>query len=132
MKGSRDCKRSFILCGVARQCFAEKQARGEVDQDILDIQVNPAAWEISGHIVLKRQQDYEVASDEYACRLLAEVSLAEEAFEEVKNLCMRINDESVGFFQPPAVCAPILHAGHEEDGSSMVVKATKLAPRRRC
>lgn len=52
--------------------------------EILDTQVNPAVWEISGHIVLKRRQDYDEASEENAWRLLAEVSLSEARFEEVK------------------------------------------------
>ncbi|CAD5185028.1 unnamed protein product [Musa acuminata subsp. malaccensis] len=56
----------------------------EVSQEILDTQVNPAVWEISGHMVLKRKKDYEEASEEYAWRLLAEVSLSEARFEEVK------------------------------------------------
>ncbi|WOL02364.1 hypothetical protein Cni_G11083 [Canna indica] len=66
------------------QCYAEKQALGEVSQELLETQVNPAVWEISGHIVLKRKKDYEEASEEYAWRLLAEVSLSEERFQEVK------------------------------------------------
>lgn len=66
------------------QCYAEKQALGEVSQDLLDTQVNPAVWEISGHIVLKRRTDFEEASEASAWRLLAEVSLSEERFEEVK------------------------------------------------
>jgi len=66
------------------QCYAEKQALGEVSQEILDTQVNPAVWEISGHIVLKRKQDYEEASEAYAWRLLAEVSLSEGRFKEVE------------------------------------------------
>ena len=66
------------------QSFAEKQALGEVSQDILDTQVNPAVWEISGHVVLKRKKDFEDASEAYAWRLLAEVSLSDERFEEVK------------------------------------------------
>uniref|UniRef100_A0A5B6Z076 Putative GDP-L-galactose phosphorylase n=2 Tax=Davidia involucrata TaxID=16924 RepID=A0A5B6Z076_DAVIN len=75
-------KRIFLL----PQCYAEKQALGEVSPEILDTQVNPAVWEISGHMVLKRKKDYEEASDENAWRLLAEVSLSEERFEEVKAL----------------------------------------------
>ena len=66
------------------QCYAEKQALGEVSQELLDTQVNPAVWEISGHIVLKRRDDYEEASEASAWRLLAEVSLSEARFEEVK------------------------------------------------
>jgi GDP-L-galactose phosphorylase len=76
-----DCgKRVFLF----PQCYAEKQALGEVNQGILDTQVNPAVWEISGHIVLKRKQDFDRASEDYAWKLLAEVSLSEERFEEVK------------------------------------------------
>jgi GDP-L-galactose phosphorylase len=66
------------------QCYAEKQAMGEMSQELLDTQVNPAVWEISGHIVLKRRKDYEEASETSAWKLLAEVSLSEERFEEVK------------------------------------------------
>lgn len=76
-----DCGRRIFLFP---QCYAEKQALGEVDQEILDTQVNPAVWEISGHMVLKRKEDYDRASEDYAWRLLAEVSLSEGRFEEVK------------------------------------------------
>ncbi|KAG9144088.1 hypothetical protein Leryth_013739 [Lithospermum erythrorhizon] len=68
------------------QCYAKKQALGEATAELLDIQVNPAVWEISGHMVLKRKEDYEGASEENAWRLLAEVSLSEERFEEVRAL----------------------------------------------
>lgn len=78
-----DCgKRIFLL----PQCYAEKQALGEVNAELLDTQVNPAVWEISGHMVLKRKKDYEEASEENAWRLLAEVSLSEERFQEVNVL----------------------------------------------
>ncbi|XP_021737084.1 GDP-L-galactose phosphorylase 1-like [Chenopodium quinoa] len=66
------------------QCYAEKQALGQVSPEVLDTQVNPAVWEISGHMVLKRREDFDKASEEYAWRLLAEVSLSEERFNEVK------------------------------------------------
>eukprot|EP00257_Ricinus_communis_P023020 XP_015582899.1 GDP-L-galactose phosphorylase 1 [Ricinus communis] len=75
------------------QCYAEKQALGEVSQELLDIQVNPAVWEISGHIVLKRRKDFEDASEISAWRLLAEVSLSEERFKEVKACIL----EAAGF-----------------------------------
>ena len=67
------------------QCYAEKQALGEVSQDLLDAQVNPAVWEISGHMVLKRKKDYEEATEDCAWRLLAEVSLSEDRCQEVKD-----------------------------------------------
>lgn len=75
--------RNFVSVSIM-QCYAEKQALGEVSQELLDTQVNPAVWEISGHIVLKRRNDYEEASETSAWKLLAEVSLSEERFEEVK------------------------------------------------
>lgn len=78
------------------QCYAEKQALGEVGQELLDTQVNPAVWEISGHMVLKRKKDYEEASEDYAWRLLAEVSLSEERFHEVKTYIF----EAIGLVEP--------------------------------
>ncbi|XP_057970654.1 GDP-L-galactose phosphorylase 2-like [Malania oleifera] len=80
-----DCGKKVFLFP---QCYAEKQALGEVSQELLDTQVNPAVWEISGHMVLKRRKDYEEASEVYACRLLAEVSLPEERFQEVVKIIM--------------------------------------------
>ncbi|OMO55512.1 GDP-L-galactose phosphorylase 1-like protein [Corchorus capsularis] len=73
-------KRIFLL----PQCYAERQALGEVRQELLESQVNPAVWEIGGHIVLKRHKDYDNSTEESAWRLLAEVSLSEERFQEVK------------------------------------------------
>ncbi|BBM97710.1 GDP-L-galactose phosphorylase [Marchantia polymorpha subsp. ruderalis] len=70
------------------QCYAERQARGEVDQAVLDTQVNPAVWEISGHIVLKRREDFDIATEDYAKKLLAEVTLSEDRFTEVKKMCI--------------------------------------------
>ncbi|KAI9161537.1 hypothetical protein LWI28_018420 [Acer negundo] len=76
-----DCgKRIFLF----PQCYAEKQALGEANPELLETQVNPAVWEISGHIVLKRRKDFEEASEESAWRLLAQVSLSKERFQEVK------------------------------------------------
>uniref|UniRef100_A0A1J3CFQ8 GDP-L-galactose phosphorylase 2 n=1 Tax=Noccaea caerulescens TaxID=107243 RepID=A0A1J3CFQ8_NOCCA len=68
------------------QCYAEKQALGEVSSKLLETQVNPAVWEMSGHMVLKRKEDYEGASEEKAWSLLAQVSLSEERFKEVNSM----------------------------------------------
>ncbi|KAJ7960103.1 GDP-L-galactose phosphorylase 1-like [Quillaja saponaria] len=78
-------KRIFLF----PQCFAEKQALGKVSQEILDTEVNPAVWEISGHIVLKRRKDFEDASEAYAWRLLSEVSLSEDRFQDVKTCILK-------------------------------------------
>lgn len=71
---------------MVKQCYAEKQALGEVSAELLETQVNPAVWEISGHMVLKRKKDYDEASEANAWRLLAEVSLSEARFQEVTTL----------------------------------------------
>uniref|UniRef100_A0A7C9ABC0 GDP-D-glucose phosphorylase 1 n=1 Tax=Opuntia streptacantha TaxID=393608 RepID=A0A7C9ABC0_OPUST len=80
-----DCgKRVFLF----PQCYAEKQALGQVRREILDSQVNPAVWEISGHIVLKKREDFDNASEEYAWKLLSEVSLSEARFTLVKKIVL--------------------------------------------
>ncbi|KAF2295409.1 hypothetical protein GH714_032793 [Hevea brasiliensis] len=85
-----DCGNKIFLFP---QCYAEKQALGKVSQELLETQVNPAVWEISGHIVLKRRKDFEDASETSAWRLLAEVSLSEESFRQVKSYIL----EAAGF-----------------------------------
>ncbi|XP_074320233.1 GDP-L-galactose phosphorylase 1-like [Silene latifolia] len=100
-------KRIFLL----PQCYAEKQALGEVSAELLDTQVNPAVWEISGHMVLKRKKDFEEASEENAWKLLAEVSLSEARFEEVKAMV----------FEAITCCI-------DEDVSEMLPKEAELKP----
>ncbi|XP_077244698.1 GDP-L-galactose phosphorylase 2-like [Tasmannia lanceolata] len=107
-------KRVFLF----PQCYAEKQALREVSQELLDTQVNPAVWEISGHMVLKRKKDYKEATEDYAWRLLAEVSLSEERFHEVKAYILEAigfvevgeevdnSDEKEGLLEPPMPPAP--------------------------
>lgn len=40
------------------QCYAEKQSLALVPEEILATGVNPAVFEIAGHLVLKREEDY--------------------------------------------------------------------------
>eukprot|EP00195_Chlamydomonas_chlamydogama_P015596 CAMPEP_0202902956 /NCGR_PEP_ID=MMETSP1392-20130828/19646_1 /ASSEMBLY_ACC=CAM_ASM_000868 /TAXON_ID=225041 /ORGANISM="Chlamydomonas chlamydogama, Strain SAG 11-48b" /LENGTH=481 /DNA_ID=CAMNT_0049589861 /DNA_START=532 /DNA_END=1977 /DNA_ORIENTATION=- len=69
------------------QCYAEKQAQGLVPEELLDTGVNPAVFEIAGHLVMKRKQDYDDLSQDLAWRLLEQVSLPEDRFMEVAKLC---------------------------------------------
>lgn len=78
-----------VLLFCFLQCFAERQANGEVEQDLLDTQVNPAVFEIAGHMIMKRKEDYETLTEERAEQLLAAVSLSQEAFAQVKALCLK-------------------------------------------
>ena len=51
-----------------------------IPADVLDNQVDPAAFEISGHIIMKRQQDYDTLTQDGIWDLLSYASLSEEAF----------------------------------------------------
>ena len=68
------------------QCYAEKQAKGVVPEKYLDTQVNPACFEICGHMVLKRQEDYDNFTESFTCDLLSQVSLTEEKFQAVMKM----------------------------------------------
>ena len=46
--------------------------------------VNPAAFEIAGHIVLKRPEDYDSMSEARAWQLLEHVSVSEERMAELE------------------------------------------------
>jgi GDP-L-galactose phosphorylase len=62
------------------QRYADRQARGEVEDELLETGVNPAAFEIAGHMVMKRRGDYDAMTQELAWRLLDAVTLTEEGF----------------------------------------------------
>ena len=70
--------------------FAERKAKGELPEDIMDTMVDPAVFEISGHIVLKRQEDYDVclADQGWTWRLLEFASFSEEKFAQVVDICI--------------------------------------------
>lgn len=70
------------------QCYAEKQARNQVPEDILATGVNPAAFEIAGHMVLKAKHDYETITQKQTWRMLSAVSLSEDQFTDVIKLCL--------------------------------------------
>jgi GDP-L-galactose phosphorylase len=68
------------------QCFAERKATSAVAEDILDTQVNPACFEICGHMVLKRRQDYDEISEAFVWRILSAASLDDTQFAKVLQL----------------------------------------------
>eukprot|EP00798_Chlamydomonas_sp_ICE-L_P017418 gene17418-23719_t len=69
------------------QNYAERQAAGLVPEEILATGVNPATFEIAGHMVLKRREDYDNMSQQLAWRMLEQVSLPEQRFMEVAQTC---------------------------------------------
>ncbi|KAJ3683117.1 hypothetical protein LUZ60_013344 [Juncus effusus] len=77
-------KKIFLLL----QCYANKLAMGEVRQEFIEKNINPAVWELSGHLVLKRRRDYEEASEMKIIDFLSEVTLSESEFQEAKKMIM--------------------------------------------
>lgn len=53
------------------------QAKGTLPAEVLDTQVDPAAFELSGHLVLKRAQDFDAVTQDFCWRLLECASLDE-------------------------------------------------------
>jgi GDP-L-galactose phosphorylase len=63
--------------------FAERKAKGTLPAEVLDSQVDPAAFELSGHLVLERAVDLETISEDVCWRLLECASLDEDHFMDV-------------------------------------------------
>ena len=62
--------------------------QSRVPQEVLDTQVDPAAFEISGHVIMKRQQDYDALTQEAVWDLLSYASLSEESFIKFCNFAL--------------------------------------------
>ena len=55
-----------------------------IPEEILDTQVNPACFEIGGHMVMKRKEDYENLTEGMICKILSYASLTETEFKAVE------------------------------------------------
>ena len=55
------------------------------------LQVDPAGFEISGHLILKRQEDYDNVSQEWVWRLLSFASLSQAEFEDFVSLALNLD-----------------------------------------
>ncbi len=56
--------------------------------DLLEMGVNPAVFEISGHLLLKRSQDWQVMDEDTAVRLLAAASVGPQRFAALTASCL--------------------------------------------
>lgn len=68
--------------------FSQRKARNELPQDVLDSQVDPAVFEISGHMLMKRKEDYDMLDEDWVLKLLKCASVSEDVFDEVLDLCL--------------------------------------------
>lgn len=79
---------TFCWLAINNTCpSCSLQARGELPEALLDTGVNPAVFEISGHMLLKREEDYAEMDQDLAVELLSLASLDEKEFLEVGGLC---------------------------------------------
>ena len=58
------------------------------------VQVDPAGFEIAGHLILKRQMDYDEVTQEWVWELLSHASVLEPEFQDIVALVMREDDEA--------------------------------------
>ena len=65
---------------VIPQIFSHKIAQNKVPDWIVETGINPAVFEISGHMLFKREDDYEICSEAMASEILASASLDEDEF----------------------------------------------------
>jgi len=74
-----------VDCGARVFLFPQKfdlrKSNNEIPEHVLETQVNPAAFEIGGHMVMKRKEDYETITEEKVCELLSYASLTGQEFE---------------------------------------------------
>ena len=70
------------------QCYQARVSAGAVPEWILNTGVNPAAFEISGHLLMKTRDDFDALDEDKACRMLEQVSLDEGDFLEVVRMCL--------------------------------------------
>ena len=73
---------------ILPNAFSQRKARKELPEDILESQVDPAVFEISGHQLMKRREDYEGMDEACVVRLLRCACFDEERFDEVIDLCL--------------------------------------------
>merc|ERR1712222_87159 len=66
------------------QKFDENKRLNAIPEEILDTQVIPACFEIGGHMVMKRKEDYENLTEGMICKILSYASLTETEFKAVE------------------------------------------------
>lgn len=71
---------------VIPNAFSQKKARNELPQDVLDSQVDPAVFEISGHQLMKRKEDYDDLSEQWVLNMLRCACIEDDTFETVIQL----------------------------------------------
>lgn len=75
---------------VIPNAFSQRKAKNELPQDVLDSQVDPAVFEISGHQLMKRKEDYDGLTEEWVIRMLRCACVEDDTFDSVVQLACEI------------------------------------------
>ena len=89
------------------QKFSQRIAKGEVPEEVVATGVNPAVFEISGHLLYKQEEDYERCTQDAAQRMLECASLTEDDFLET---VAHILDEEEPAPLPEGTARPVARA----------------------
>lgn len=76
------------------QCYAKKQALGLVLDEVLATGINPACFEIAGHVIFKNREDYQNSTQKEVWALLSEVSLESTEFDQLTKDCFASHQRS--------------------------------------
>mmetsp|Transcript_19561 Transcript_19561/g.66535 ORF Transcript_19561/g.66535 Transcript_19561/m.66535 type:complete len:427 (-) Transcript_19561:252-1532(-) len=76
--------RIFLIPNV----FSERIAGGMVPEHVMETGINPAVFEISGHMLYKDRKDWNATTEQACLEILSYASLSEEAFERVLSLVL--------------------------------------------
>jgi len=69
--------------------FSLAKAAGTVPEDILDTQVDPATFEMAGHLILKRAEDYKNITQAWVWRLLSYACFPDAEFKNFVDLALK-------------------------------------------
>lgn len=68
---------------VIPNAFSQRKAKNELPQDVLDSQVDPAVFEISGHQLMKRKEDYDGLTEEWVMNMLRCARFEDDIFDSI-------------------------------------------------
>ena len=110
------------------QVFSHRVAKGEIPTDVAATGVNPAVFEISGHLLYKQQDDYDACTQDAAFKMLACASLGEEEFYETCSHILAETESAKGLSDAMHAAVPESNAVVPE--SNATTEAIDIAARK--
>ena len=111
------------------QVFSHRVAKGEIPTDVAATGVNPAVFEISGHLLYKQQDDYDACTQDAAFKMLACASLGEEEFYETCSHILAETESAKGLSDAMHAAVPE-HTNAVVPDSNATTEAIEIAARK--